>query len=82
MHLTLGGHLTCYETVNGRRVAYHPVGERPRPTVASVLNPAEVHGVGLPRICPHGGFRFAATFHLLDGERANSHAAVACPKRR
>jgi hypothetical protein len=64
MHLTLGGHLTYYETVKGRRVAYHPAG------------------VGLPRTCPHGGFRFAATFRLLDGERASSHAAVACPKRR
>lgn len=64
MHLTLGGHLTYYETVKGRRVAYHPVG------------------VGLPSTCPHGGFRFAATFILLDGQRASSHAAVACPKTR
>jgi hypothetical protein len=64
MHLTLGGHLTYYETVKGRRVAYHPAG------------------VGLPTICPRGGFRFAATFTLLDGERAASRAAVACPKRR
>jgi len=63
MHLTLGGHLTYYEIVNGRRVAYHPVG------------------VGLPSTCPRGGFRFAATFLLLDGERASSQAAVACPKR-
>jgi hypothetical protein len=62
MHLTLGGHLTYYETVKGRTVAYHPAG------------------VGLPRTCPRGGFRFAATFILLDGDRANSHAAVACPK--
>jgi hypothetical protein len=64
MHLTLGGHLTYYEMVKGRRVAYHPVG------------------VGLPNTCPRGGFRFAATFSLLDGERAGSHASVACPKRR
>lgn len=63
MHLTLGGHLTYYETVKGRRVAYHPTG------------------VGLPPTCPRGGFRFAATFILLDGERVASHAAVACPKR-
>jgi hypothetical protein len=64
MHLTLGGHLTYYETVHGRRVAYHPVG------------------VGLPTTCPHGGFRFAATFTLLDGEHPHTQVAVACPKRR
>jgi hypothetical protein len=64
MNLTLGGHLTYYEMVKGRRVAYHPVG------------------VGLPNTCPRGGFRFAAAFLLLDGERARSHAAVACPKAR
>jgi hypothetical protein len=39
-------------------------------------------GVGLPSTCPRGGFRFAASFFLLDGERAASHTAVACPKRR
>jgi hypothetical protein len=39
-------------------------------------------GVGLPSACPRGGFRFAATFILLDGEHASSHAAVACPRRR
>jgi hypothetical protein len=64
MHLTVGGRLTYYETVKGRRVAYHPVG------------------VGLPSTCPRGGFRFAATFVLLDGERAASRASVACPTRR
>jgi hypothetical protein len=64
MRLTLGGHLTYYETVKGRRVAYHPTG------------------VGLPSTCPRGGFRFAATFLLLDGERTGSRASVACPKRR
>ncbi|HWX98132.1 MAG TPA: hypothetical protein VNZ01_14920 [Solirubrobacteraceae bacterium] len=26
MHLTVGGHLTYYETVNGRQVPYHPAG--------------------------------------------------------
>jgi hypothetical protein len=64
MRLTLGGRLTYYETVKGRRVAYHPAG------------------IGLPSSCPRGGFRFAASFTLLDGERASSHAAVACPGRR
>jgi hypothetical protein len=64
MHLTLGGRLTYYETLKGRRVAYQPVG------------------VGLPSTCPRGGFRFAATFLLLDGARIGSRASVACPKRR
>lgn len=64
MQLTLGGRLTYYEAVKGRRVAYHPAG------------------VGLPGACPHGGFRFAATFDFLDGEHASSQSAVACPKRR
>jgi hypothetical protein len=64
MHITLGGRLTYYEMVKGRRVAYHPAGVR------------------LPSTCPPGGFRFTATFILLDGERVQSHAAVACPKRR
>jgi hypothetical protein len=26
MHLTLGGHLTYYERVHGRTIAYHPAG--------------------------------------------------------
>lgn len=64
MHLALGGNLTYYEIVRGRRVPYHPVG------------------VGLPNTCPSGGFRFAATFTLLDGEKAVAHAAVACPYHR
>jgi hypothetical protein len=62
MHLTLGGHLTYYETVKGRRVAYHPAG------------------IGLPSTCPRGGFRFAATFVSLDGQRVPSSTTVACPK--
>ncbi|HEX3519661.1 MAG TPA: hypothetical protein VHT29_11580 [Solirubrobacteraceae bacterium] len=64
MHITLGGHLTYYETVKGRSVAYQPTG------------------VGLPSTCPRGGFRFAATFILLDGDHARSQTSVACPKRR
>jgi hypothetical protein len=64
MHVTLGGNLTYYETLNGRPVAYHPAG------------------VGLPTTCPHGGFRFAATFRLLDGEHTGTRAAVPCPPRR
>ena len=64
MHLTLGGHLTYYETVKGHRVSYQPAG------------------VGLPTTCPRGGFRFAASFNLLDGQRVPSHAVVPCPKHR
>jgi hypothetical protein len=39
-------------------------------------------GVGLPTTCPRGGFRFTATFILLDDERISSNTTVACPKRR
>jgi hypothetical protein len=39
-------------------------------------------GIGLPRSCPRGGFRFAATFAFLGGESAVAQARVACPRRR
>jgi hypothetical protein len=39
-------------------------------------------GIGLPSRCPHGGFRFAATFSFLDGSQVPAHTAVACPRRR
>jgi hypothetical protein len=64
MQLTLGGHLTYYERVNGRRVAYRPAG------------------VGLPRMCPHGGFAFAASFAFIDGSSSTARTAVPCPRRR
>jgi hypothetical protein len=64
MHLTLGGHLTYYERVRGRTVAYHPAG------------------VGLPRSCPRGGFRFAASFTFIDASASSAHTAVPCPRRR
>ncbi len=37
-------------------------------------------GVGLPRSCPQGGFRFTARFDFLDGERTGARTAVACPR--
>jgi hypothetical protein len=39
-------------------------------------------GVRLPSKCPHGGFRFAARFTFLDGERIDSRTAVGCPRHR
>jgi hypothetical protein len=37
-------------------------------------------GIGLPRRCPRGGFRFAATFSFLDGNRASARTEVRCPR--
>jgi hypothetical protein len=39
-------------------------------------------GIKLPRHCPHGGFRFAATFSFLDGTQTQAQAVVKCPRRR
>lgn len=39
-------------------------------------------GVALPSRCPRAGFRFAATFEFVDGERASARTVVACPRRR
>jgi hypothetical protein len=61
-------------TLGGQLTYYEMVKGRP-----VAYHPA---GVGLPSTCPRGGFRFAATFLLLDGDRAGSRASVACPKRR
>jgi len=44
------------------------VAYRPRPVL-------------LPRKCPRGGFRFAATFRFLDGSQAGARTVVACPRR-
>jgi hypothetical protein len=38
-------------------------------------------GIGLPRRCPRGGFRFAATFSFLDASRVPAQTSVACPRR-
>jgi hypothetical protein len=37
-------------------------------------------GIGLPRTCPRGGFRFASTFAFLDGRHASAHTRVPCPR--
>jgi hypothetical protein len=37
-------------------------------------------GVLLPRLCPKGGFRFAATFSFLDGTQADARSTVRCPR--
>jgi hypothetical protein len=59
---TLGPeHLTYYERVKGRRIAYNP------------------KGILLPKVCPHGGFRFLATFEFLDGAKAAAGTTVPCP---
>jgi hypothetical protein len=58
---TLGGHLTYYEQVHGRTLAYRP------------------RGIGLPRTCPRGGFKFAAAFAFLDGTYASARTTVSCP---
>jgi hypothetical protein len=57
----------------GGRLTYHErrhgrrVAYRPR-------------GVLLPRRCPAGGFRFAATFTFLNGTRAVAAKSVRCPR--
>jgi hypothetical protein len=37
-------------------------------------------GIGLPKRCPRGGFKFATTFAFLDGSVASAHTTVACPR--
>jgi hypothetical protein len=37
-------------------------------------------GIGLPKRCPRGGFKFTARFAFLDRTTAGAHTAVACPK--
>jgi hypothetical protein len=37
-------------------------------------------GILLPPTCPHGGFRFTATFGFEDGSHAAAKAAVRCPR--
>jgi hypothetical protein len=39
-------------------------------------------GVVLPRSCPTGGFRFAATFAFLDGSQAEAKALVPCETKQ
>jgi hypothetical protein len=42
--------------------------------------PFQPEGIELPKHCPHGGFKFAATFKFLDGARKVAHTVVPCPK--
>jgi hypothetical protein len=42
--------------------------------------PYHPRGIVLPRACPHGGFRFAATLTFEDGTHASAHTAVPCPR--
>jgi hypothetical protein len=39
-------------------------------------------GILLPKRCPAGGFRFAATFSFLDGTQAHARTTIACPGAR
>ena len=39
-------------------------------------------GILLPRTCPRGGFRFAASFTFEDGAHTRAHAVVPCPVQR
>ncbi len=43
--------------------------------------PYHPQGILLPSTCPHGGFRFAASFVFADGSHTNAKATVACPRR-
>jgi hypothetical protein len=37
-------------------------------------------GIGLPRRCPHSGFRFSGHFTFLDASSASASTTVACPR--
>jgi hypothetical protein len=39
-------------------------------------------GILLPKSCPAGGFRFAATLSFLDGRHASAQTTVPCPRSR
>jgi len=41
--------------------------------------PYRPEGLSLPGRCPHGGFRFAASFRFVDGSQARARTAVPCP---
>jgi hypothetical protein len=42
--------------------------------------PYHPRGIVLPRTCPHGGFRFAASFSFEDGTQTSAHTTVPCPQ--
>jgi hypothetical protein len=61
-------------TLGGNITYYEPVNGK---NVA--YRPA---GIGIPRSCPRGGFRFSADFSFLDGAHAQARTTVACPRGR
>jgi len=61
-------------TLGGRLTYYEHIRGR---TVAY-----RPRGIGLPRVCPRKGFRFAAALTFLDGSRSLALATVPCPRRR
>jgi hypothetical protein len=42
--------------------------------------PYHPKGIVLPRICPRGGFKFAAHFTFQDGTQASARTTVPCPR--
>ncbi|MFI4990559.1 MAG: hypothetical protein ACHQHO_06560 [Solirubrobacterales bacterium] len=44
--------------------------------------PYNPQGVLLPKVCPHGGFRFAGMFSFDDGSTARAQTTVPCPGKR
>jgi hypothetical protein len=60
--------------IGGNITYYEPVHGRNVP-----YRPA---GIGIPRSCPRGGFRFSADFSFQDGGHAQARTAVACPRGR
>lgn len=64
--------LQMHLELGGRLTYYERVGGR---TIA--YHPP---GIALPRTCPRGGFRFAATFAFLGGRSATARTRVACPR--
>jgi hypothetical protein len=42
--------------------------------------PYTPQGILLPRLCPRGGFGFAAVFAFADGSKAHASTVVPCPK--
>lgn len=44
------------------------------------MTPYTPQGILLPRLCPRGGFGFAAAFAFADGSKARASTTVPCPK--
>jgi hypothetical protein len=50
-------------------------------SVAGRTVPYTPQGILLPRVCPRGGFNFAAKLTFADGSTAHATTSVACPGR-